>query len=204
MKDLGLLTLRLTTGGLLAGHGLQKLVGAFGGPGRKGTAGFMESIGLKPGHYWGLAAGLAETSGALMALGLFEPLGEIGVISAMAMASLTVHGGKPIWATAGGAELPVTNIAVASGLMLTGSGRLSLDSLLGTRLPRPLALLALLGAAGSVAYGVMQAQPQGAAPGEAPSGGGDGSQAGPRDEDEPLAQSEAESAKAHMAETPAG
>lgn len=221
MKDLGLLSLRLTTGGLLAGHGLQKLAGAFGGPGRKGTAGFMESLGLKPGHYWGLAAGLAETSGALMALGLFEPLGEIGVISAMTMASLTVHGGKPIWVTQGGAELPVTNIAVASGLLLTGPGMLSLDSLLGTRLPKPLALLALVGAAGAVAFGVQQSkaaqqakQEQGEASGggaqqapggqgSAQSGAAQAAQAGPRDEDEPLAQSEAESARAHMAETPA-
>jgi putative oxidoreductase len=215
MKDLGLLTLRLTTGGLLAGHGLQKLVGAFGGPGRKGTAGFMESLGLKPGQYWGLAAGLAETSGALMALGLFEPLGEIGVISAMTMASLTVHSGKPIWVTEGGAELPVTNIAAATSLILTGPGRLSLDSLLGTRLPRPLALLALLGAAGSVAYGVQQArqaaaqQEQGEVQGggeqqtQGSRNGAQAAQSEPRDEDEPLVQSEAESATAHMAETPA-
>lgn len=159
MKDLGLLVLRVTTGGLLAGHGLQKLVGAFGGPGMQGTAGFMESLGLKPGHYWGTAAALAETSGGLMALGLFEPLGEIGVLSAMAMATGKVHWGKPIWGMSGGAEQPVTNIAAASALMLTGPGRISADSLLGIHVPRSLAALALLGAAGSVAYGLMQPKP---------------------------------------------
>jgi putative oxidoreductase len=135
MKSLGLLALRVTTGGLLAGHGLQKLVGAFEGPGLQGTAGFMESLGLKPGRYWGLAAALAETSGALMLLGLLEPLREIGVISAMAMATGTAHRGKPIWVTQGGAELPVTNAAVAGALIFTGPGAFSLDSVLGTRLP---------------------------------------------------------------------
>ncbi|MGH3579688.1 MAG: DoxX family membrane protein, partial [Mycobacterium sp.] len=52
MKDLGLLALRVTTGGLLAGHGAQKLFGTFGGHGLEGTGGFMESLGLKPGQRW--------------------------------------------------------------------------------------------------------------------------------------------------------
>src|SRR5207245_5216835 len=43
MRDLGLLVLRLTVGGLLAGHGAQKLFGWFGGFGLKGTAGWVES-----------------------------------------------------------------------------------------------------------------------------------------------------------------
>ena len=42
MKDLGLLILRATTGALLAGHGAQKLFGAFKGPGLEGTAGMLE------------------------------------------------------------------------------------------------------------------------------------------------------------------
>src|SRR5258708_21563801 len=48
MRDIGLLILRLVMGGLLVGHGSQKLFGWFSGPGLKGTAGFLESIGLKP------------------------------------------------------------------------------------------------------------------------------------------------------------
>jgi len=39
MSDIGLLILRLAVGGLLAGHGSQKLFGWFSGPGLKGTAG---------------------------------------------------------------------------------------------------------------------------------------------------------------------
>jgi putative oxidoreductase len=167
MKDVGLLTLRLTAGGLLMGHGMQKLAGKFGGNGLAGTGQWMESIGLKPGQAWATVAGLSEASGALMALGFLEPLGEIGVLSAMAMATGKVHWGKPIWGTAGGAEQPVTYSAIALMLVLAGPGKLSLDALLGTRLPNALALLAVAGAAGGVAYGLMQQPPAQEEPTEA-------------------------------------
>ena len=49
MKDLGLLLLRVVSGGLLAGHGAQKLFGWSGGPGLEGTAQWLESMGLEPG-----------------------------------------------------------------------------------------------------------------------------------------------------------
>src|SRR5690349_9421584 len=59
-SDLGLLILRLAVGGLLAGHGAQKLFGWFGGHGLEGTGGWLESIGLRPGKSWALMAGLSE------------------------------------------------------------------------------------------------------------------------------------------------
>lgn len=149
-----MLLLRSVSGGLLAGHGAQKLFGAFEGPGLKGTAGFMEALGLQPGHYWGTAAALSEFGGGtLTALGLFHPLGPIAVASAMSMATVKAHWGKPIWVTSGGAELPLTNIAVALALTMAGPGRYSLDRLFGIRLPRAVAVVAALGAAAAVAYG---------------------------------------------------
>ena len=158
-KDVGLLVLRLTTGGLLAGHGAQKLFGAFGGHGLEGTAGFMESLGLRPGKRWAALAGLSEFGGGVLtALGLLNPLGPIGIVSAMTMATRTAHRGKPIWSTQGGAELPVMNISAALALALAGPGRYSLDAALGLRLPRLLVGLAAAGAAGGVYLGMTQAQ----------------------------------------------
>src|SRR5690242_10531463 len=110
--DLGLLTLRLTAGGLMAGHGAQKLFGSFGGHGLAGTAGFLGSLGLKPGKPWAVIAGASEFgSGLLTALGLFSPIGPIAMCAPMIMASATVHAGKPIWTTSGGAELPLAYVS---------------------------------------------------------------------------------------------
>jgi putative oxidoreductase len=161
MKDLALLVLRLSVGGLMVGHGAQKLFGSFGGYGMQGTAGWLESLGLRPGNRWALLAGGSEFGGgALTALGLASPLGPIGVIAAMSTATTKVHWGKPIWASEGGAELPATNLAVASALMIAGPGRYSLDRLLGLRIPPALALLAAAAAAAGVAMATTQSSPQ--------------------------------------------
>ena len=146
--DLGILALRLGAGGLLAGHGAQKLFGSFEGPGLAGTAGWLESMGLKPGKAWAGLAGVSELGGgALTALGLGGPLGPIALQGAMATATRQAHWGKPIWNTAGGAELPVMFAASGAALALTGPGRFSLDHLLGVRV-RPIV-------AGMVAAGVV-------------------------------------------------
>lgn len=152
MLDLALLVLRLVTGGLLIGHGAQKLFGWFGGPGLSGTAGWLESIGLRPGKPWAVLAGLAESGGGLLlALGLLNPLGPIGIMAAMTTAWRRAHAGKPIWVTSGGAELPLTNIAVALAVALAGPGLYSLDARLGIQVPSLLTAVAALAAAAGVA-----------------------------------------------------
>jgi putative oxidoreductase len=155
MGDIGKLLLRVTTGGLLAGHGSQKLFGWFGGNGLQGTAGWLESMGMKPGNQWAIGASASEFGGGtLTALGLLHPIGPIATMAAMAMATGKVHWGKPIWVTTGGAELPLTNIAIALALALDEPGRFSLDRMLGIRVPRLLALAVALAEAGIVAYGI--------------------------------------------------
>jgi putative oxidoreductase len=151
MKDLGLLALRLTAGGLIAGHGAQKLFGVFGGYGLEGTAGWIESMGLKPGKTWAQLAGASEFgSGLLTALGFLGPLGPISTLAPMTIAWATVHAGKPIWVTSGGAELPLTNMAIATALALIGPGRYSMDELLGIDVPAPIVALSAAGVAAGV------------------------------------------------------
>ncbi len=156
MLNFALLVLRLTFGSLLAGHGAQKLFGWFGGHGIEGTSGWMESMNMRPGKPWALLAGASEFGGGVLtALGFFNPLGPLATIGAMGMAAVKVHSGKPIWVTSGGAELPVTNMAIALALGVAGPGKVSLDCALGIRLPRRLILVpGLLIAAGTIAAAV--------------------------------------------------
>jgi putative oxidoreductase len=154
MGNLAALILRLVLGGLMAGHGAQKLFGSFGGPGIEGTSGFMEMLGLKPGRPWAWLAALSEFGGGVLTLlGFLNPVGPIGVIGSMTMATTTAHAGKPIWVTEGGAELPVTNIAAATALIVNGPGSWSLDRAFGIRLPSWLAPLGLVMVILTVIYG---------------------------------------------------
>ena len=139
MGDIGLLIFRLTIGGLLAGHGSQILFKWFGGSGLKGTAQMLESMELRPGIPWATAAAASQFGGGVLTgLGLLHPLGPIGTMGGMVVAIVKAHWGKPIWANRGGAELPITYLAMALGLICTGPGRFSLDRLFGIRLPRAL------------------------------------------------------------------
>ncbi len=156
MIDLALLVLRLTLGSLLTGHGAQKLFGAFGGPGMEGTKGMMKSMKLEPPEIWaGLAAGAEFGGGLLTALGFLFPFGPMGILGAMGMASTTAHAGKPIWVTAGGAELPVTNMSIVTALILAGPGKFSLDEALGIKLPRWMHFVALFVTLAGIVYGTM-------------------------------------------------
>jgi putative oxidoreductase len=137
MDDLALLTLRAAPGSLLAGHGAQKVFGAFEGPGPQGTRGFMQAMRMRPPEIWAHLAGLTElVGGGLTALGALSPIGPLMSIGPMVIATTTAHWGKPIWATRGGAELPVVNMSIFAALAMTGPGRYSIDGLFGIRLPR--------------------------------------------------------------------
>jgi putative oxidoreductase len=165
MVNLALLVLRGTVGSLIAGHGAQKLFGAFGGHGLGGTTGWLESMGFRPGKPWATLAGVSEFGGGvLMVLGFLNPIGPLLAMGSMLMATIKVHAGKPIWVTAGGSELTVTNMAVQTALIAAGPGALSVDRMLGIRLPRWIAIPGIAALVGSVWYGLRMS---GGAPAEA-------------------------------------
>lgn len=131
MVSVGLLVIRLVIGLAFIGHGAQKLFGWFGGYGPKGTGGWMESIGIKPGVAMAVAAGLMEfVGGALFAAGLLTPLGAALIVFAMLGAIVKVHAPNGFWNTTNGYEFPLTLLVVAVGVALTGPGAISLDALL--------------------------------------------------------------------------
>ncbi|QWU16036.1 putative oxidoreductase [Paenibacillus sophorae] len=130
MVSVGLLLIRLFIGVAFIGHGAQKLFGWFGGYGPKGTGGWMESVGIKPGVAMAVLAGILELGGGLLfAAGLFTPVGALMLILAMAGA-MKVHLSNGFWATANGYEYPLTLLVVAAGVALAGPGSISLDHLL--------------------------------------------------------------------------
>ncbi|MGW0630959.1 DoxX family protein [Streptomyces sp. NPDC002758] len=168
-RDLGLLLLRLGTGGVLAAHGTQKLFGWFGGHGITGTGQFMGSIGYEPGRASATAAGLAEAGGGtLVALGLATPAAGAAAAGAMAGAA-AVHLPNGFFAMNGGYEHAFTVGMAAAGLAVAGPGRLSLDHAFGNIFNRgwmvPTAL-AVTGAVTSVVIGMRNQRVRKAAEGE--------------------------------------
>jgi len=129
--SIGLLLIRLVIGLLFAGHGAQKLFGWFGGYGIKGTGGFFESIGLKPGEKMALLAGLAELiGGVLFVLGLLTPLAGLIIAATMVIAIWKVHGVNGIWITQNGYEYNLVLLVVALAVSVMGAGAYSLDAII--------------------------------------------------------------------------
>lgn len=132
LTNLGLLVLRLTLGAVFLGHGAQKSLGAFGGPGFAGATGFIGSLGFRPARFWtALAVGGELLAGALYLLGLFTPLAGLLVLSTMGVAIAKVHGPKGFFVQNGGYEYNLVLIIAALALSLVGPGAYSLDHLLG-------------------------------------------------------------------------
>jgi len=134
-NDLGILLVRVIIGLGLAVHGSQKLFGWFGGHGLKGTGGFMEALGFRPGVVFSAMAGLGEFGGGLLIFfGFLGPVGSALAIATMLVAILTVHIRNGFLAANNGYELPLIYIAGALAAAFTSSSALTLDSLLGISL----------------------------------------------------------------------
>lgn len=132
--SLGLLILRVVVGVTLAMHGLNKI---FGGGRIAGTAGWFDSMGVRPGRLNAWMAALTEIgSGALLALGLLTPLAAGGMLAIMVVAGITAHrsNGFFIFNPGGGYEYVLVLGAVALCLGATGAGKWSLDHVLGLKL----------------------------------------------------------------------
>ena|SRR5208283_1988090 len=130
--SIGLLVVRLIFGLGMAAHGSQKLFGWFGGPGLGGMAGFMDSMGFRPGRLFGTALGLGEFgSGILIAFGLLGPIGPAVLILVMIVAMWTVHREHGFFVSNNGIEVPMLYIGGALAICSTGPGDYSLDAVLG-------------------------------------------------------------------------
>ncbi|MGW4645819.1 DoxX family protein [Kitasatospora sp. NPDC004289] len=125
--DLGLLVLRLGLGLTMAGHGLQKLFGWFGGSGLDATSQFFASVGYPAPDAMAVVAALTETLGGLgVALGLLTPLAGAAVVGTMLNALAVTWTGS--FFSPDGPEYVIMLLAAFTALTLTGPGRYSADS----------------------------------------------------------------------------
>lgn len=129
--DIASLVLRVSVGGTLIAHGWNH---AFGGGRIEGTAGWFESLGLRPGRLHALMATATEIgAGLLLLLGLLTPLAAAGAVGTMAVAFVIAHlrNGFFIFRPGQGYEYVLMIIMVACALGALGGGAVSLDRALG-------------------------------------------------------------------------
>ena len=126
--NVGLLVLRLVLGLTMAAHGYNKF---FGGGRIQGTAGWFESIGMKPGTFHARVAASTELSAGLgLAVGLLTPVTAAGFVALMLVAAWTVHRHNGFFIVKEGWEYNLVLAVAAVAVAALGAGRFSLDYVL--------------------------------------------------------------------------
>jgi putative oxidoreductase len=123
--------LRLALGVAFIGHGAQKVLGSFGGPGLAKFTSFPAPFSfMRPGAAWMGAAAFAELLGGVsVLLGLFTRLGAFLIVCVMLTAIFGVLLPKGFFAPEG-MELALAFLAMALSLLILGGGQLSVDRLI--------------------------------------------------------------------------
>jgi len=123
--------LRLAMGVAFVGHGLQKVLGSFGGPGLKQFSSFPAPFSfMRPAALWMGAAAFAELIGGLLiVLGLFTRLGAFLIVCVMLTAIFGVL--WPKFFAPEGMELALAFLGMALALLILGGGQLSVDRMIG-------------------------------------------------------------------------
>ena len=130
--ELAIAIIRVAVGLVLAGHGAQKLFGAFDGPSLERWHGAVASMGFAQPRVFATLAAFAEFFGGLMlAIGFLVPLACAALAVDMAVAIIKVHRPKGMWVTKGGYEYALLLFIVLCVLGLAGTTLYSIDAVLG-------------------------------------------------------------------------
>jgi putative oxidoreductase len=124
----GLTVLRIFVGIIFAAHGSQKLFGMFGGYGIAGTAQYMESLGLAPGHLMAILSGGTEFFGGLaLIIGLLVRPAALGLTFLSLVAIFTVHISHGLFMSNNGYEFALALLGGSIAVLIEGAGKLSVD-----------------------------------------------------------------------------
>jgi putative oxidoreductase len=115
---------RILVGILLACHGAQKVLGAFGGTPAGAPAGIIWTAGP-----------IELVGGALMALGLFSRQAAFLMSGLLAVAYFMAHAPRGFWPILNGGELAIVYSWLSLYLAAQGPGAWALDNLRGARVP---------------------------------------------------------------------
>ena len=151
--DTASLILRLVLGVTLIAHGWNH---GFGPGGLKGTAGWFESIGLRPAKVHAAVSSYLElVAGAALLVGFLVPFAAAAGVGIMTVAFVTVHrrNGFFIFREGEGYEYVMTVAFALTALAVLGGGKVSLDHALdldlnGVAIGLGAAAAGILGAAG--------------------------------------------------------
>jgi putative oxidoreductase len=123
--DAALFLLRVVFGLFFAYHGYNKF---FGKGGLSGTAGWFDSMGMKPGMFHARVAATTEMAAGIgLAVGLLTPIPAAGFVALMFVAAWTVHRPNGFFIVKQGWEYNLILAASAVAVATIGAGRFSLD-----------------------------------------------------------------------------
>ncbi len=124
--NLALLFIRVVVGLTMAAHGVNKAKGL------AGTAGWFDSIGMKPGKLHArFAAGGEILAGLFLAAGLLTSFAALGFVGLMTVAWYTSHRDSGFFIIKAGWEYVMVLAVVAITIAMIGPGEWSVDEAIG-------------------------------------------------------------------------
>ena len=125
------LLIRVTLGALLVPHGLQKLLGWFGGRGLAANTALFDKIGYSPGWLWGnIVIGTEVLGGLLLIIGLWTRPAALA-IAIFALNAIVVTSAKGFFWSNGGSEYSILLFVCALFVFIRGAGAYSVDRAIG-------------------------------------------------------------------------
>jgi putative oxidoreductase len=123
LQDLGLLAIRLLSGGMMLTHGIPKFDRLFG----EGPVKFADPFGLGPEISLGMVLFAEVGCSLLVMLGFKTRLATLPLIFTMLMASFYAHGNDPF----SDKELSLLFFTLFLSVLISGGGRYSLGGFMG-------------------------------------------------------------------------